>query len=145
MALTSLWRRSWRHPMNRRSFLKTVAAASCTAVLAPARAWPAAVLLCCVVASPLVAADVRVSLNDAISLVPTGYRHQLVQRLSDAEENQQQWLDAIARAKPEHREALAFLLVNMPDRDLATLKGDFLIRNVELAYEARVKSGISSA
>jgi hypothetical protein len=78
-----------------------------------------------------------VSLNDAVGMVPVEYRHQLVQRLSAAEENQQQWLEAIARAKPEQREAVAFLLVNMPDKDLATLKGDFVLKNVELAYEAR--------
>lgn len=80
------------------------------------------------------------SLNDAISLVPEEYRHKLVQQLSLAEDNRQQWLDAIVRAKPEQREAVAFLLVNMPDRDLPTLKADFLLRNVEGAYEAKAKA-----
>ena len=86
--------------------------------------------------STALAAD-PVGLNEAVSLVPVEYRHQLVQRLSAAEENQQQWLDAIVKARPEQREAVAFLLVNMPDRDLATLKGEFVLKNVELAYEAR--------
>jgi hypothetical protein len=83
------------------------------------------------------AGDAPVGLNDAVGMVPVEYRHQLVQRLSAAEDNRQQWLDAIARAEPEKREALAFLLVNMPDKDLAALKGDFLLKNVDLAYEAR--------
>jgi len=86
-----------------------------------------------------------VALNDAVSLVPVEYRHQLVQRLSAAEENQQQWLDAIVKVKAEQREAVAFLLVNMPDKDLATLKGDFLLKNVELAYEARAAHPWASA
>ena len=86
-----------------------------------------------------------VGLYDAVSLVPVEYRHQLVQRLSAAEENQQQWLDAIVKAKAEQREAMAFLLVNMPDKDLATLKGDFLLKNVELAYEARAAHPWASA
>jgi hypothetical protein len=93
----------------------------------------------------LVRAGEPVGLNDAVSLVPVEYRHQLVQRLSAADENQQQWLDAIVKAKAEQREAMAFLLVNMPDKDLATLKGDFLLRNVELAYEARAAHPWASA
>jgi len=93
----------------------------------------------------LVRAADPVGLNDAVSLVPVEYRHQLVQRLSAAEENQQQWLDAIVKAKAEQREAMAFLLVNMPDKDLATLKGDFLLKNVELAYQARAAHPWASA
>src|SRR4051812_36939599 len=79
-------------------------------------------------------------LNEAIGLVPDEYRHKLVQQLSLAEDNRQQWLDAVVRTRPEHREAVAFLLVNMPDRDLPTLKADFLLRNVEAAYEAKAKA-----
>ncbi|MDB5293849.1 MAG: hypothetical protein JWL69_5090 [Phycisphaerales bacterium] len=96
-------------------------------------------------AAPLSAADAPADVNSAVSLVPAGYRHRLVQQLSLAEANQQQWLDAIARAKPEHREAVAFLLVNMPEPDLKALKGDFILHNVELAYEARAKSSWASA
>jgi len=98
----------------------------------------AAALLGCVAANvPARAADQPVSLNVGVSLVPADYRHQLVQQLSLAEDNSQQWLDAIARARPEHREAVAFLLAYMPQRDLKSLKGDFLLHNVELAYQAR--------
>jgi Transglutaminase-like superfamily len=96
-------------------------------------------------AAPLSAADAPADVNSAVSLVPAGYRHRLVQQLSLAEANQQQWLDAIAHATPEHREAVAFLLVNMPEPDLKALKGDFILHNVELAYEARAKSSWASA
>lgn len=76
-------------------------------------------------------------LNEAVGLVPAAYRHKLVQRLSLADDRQDQWLDAIVKAPAEHREAVAFLLLNMPERDLKGLTGDFLLRNVALAYEAR--------
>ncbi|MDB5356568.1 MAG: Transglutaminase-like superfamily protein [Phycisphaerales bacterium] len=124
-------------------------------MLALAMKHPTRLLLSCPVvgcllvfgfcAAPLPAADAPADVNSAVSLVPAGYRHRLVQQLSLAEANQQQWLDAIAHAKPEHREAVAFLLVNMPEPDLKALKGDFILHNVELAYEARAKSLWASA
>ena len=83
--------------------------------------------------------------NEAVSLVPVEYRHRLVQQLSLAEEKRPQWLAAIAKAKPEHREAVAFLLTNMPARDLKDLTADSLLRNVELAYEARAATPWASA
>jgi len=45
----------------------------------------------------------------------------------------QVWADQ--NIAPGQREGLAFLMANMPDRDLA-LKHDFLIENVRLAYQA---------
>lgn len=84
-------------------------------------------------------AQEHANLNDAISLVPVQYRHRLVQQLSLAENNSQQWLDAIARAQPAQREGVAFLLVNMPERDLKSLTGDFLLHDVSFAYAARAK------
>ncbi len=77
------------------------------------------------------------TVNTVVPLVPSAYRHRLVQQLSLAEDNQQAWLDALATAPAEQREAVAYLLVNMPEADLRTLKGDFLLRNVALAYQAR--------
>ncbi|MBK1876069.1 transglutaminase domain-containing protein [Pelagicoccus mobilis] len=40
----------------------------------------------------------------------------------------------------EHREALRFLLENMPDADLVNLSGDYLLENIELALSARESS-----
>ena len=77
---------------------------------------------------------------DAVNLVPSEYRHVFIQRMSIAEGKRSEWLSAITRAQPAHREALAFLIVNMPERDLKSLSADFVLRNIELAYEARAKS-----
>ncbi len=83
------------------------------------------------------AVDTDIDMVPTVQMVPTEYRHRLVQQLSVAEDNQQSLLKAIVAAPPEHREALAYLLINMPDADLKKLKGDYLLKNVELAYKAR--------
>jgi hypothetical protein len=84
-------------------------------------------------------------LNEAVSLVPAKYRHRLVQQLSLAEQKQDQWLDAIVKAKAEQREGVAFLLANMPERDLKGLSSDFLLKNVDAAYGARAASPWAAA
>ncbi len=101
---------------------------------------PAAMI--CLLAAHDTRADDRPAAEPAeliptVTLVPVQYRHRLVQTLSLAEENQQTWLNAIVAADPAHREAMAFLLVNMPEADLKSLKGDYLLKNVRLAYKAR--------
>ncbi len=85
------------------------------------------------------------TVNDVVPLVPTQYRHRLVQQLSVAEDNQQTWLDALAKAPAEQREAMAYLLVNMPEDDLKHLKGDYLLKNVALAYQARAATPWAAA
>ena len=82
-------------------------------------------------------ADAEIDMISTVDLVPTNYRHRLVQQLSLAEDNEQTWLKAIVDAKREHREALAYLLINMPESDLKTMKGSALLSNVTLAYQAR--------
>jgi transglutaminase-like putative cysteine protease len=93
-------------------------------------------LIVCLICGAIARAE-PAELIATVKLVPVEYRHRLVEQLSLAEENKQQWLDTIAATPPEHREAIAFLLVNMPERDLKTLKGDYVLRNVELAYRAK--------
>ncbi len=90
-------------------------------------------------------ADTEIDLVPTVDLVPTSYRHRLVQQLSLADDNQQTWLKAITDIKPEHREALAYLLINMPEADLKSLKGDKLVANVELAYQAREQTAWGKA
>jgi hypothetical protein len=75
--------------------------------------------------------------SDVAVMVPVEYRHRLIQQLSLAEDNQPAMVNAINDAKPEHREAVAYLLVNMPEHDLKTMKEQYLLDNVELAYKAR--------
>lgn len=80
-------------------------------------------------------------LNTTVSLVPSEYRHRLVQCLSLAEDNRDRFLAMIADAPAEEREALAFLLVNMPEPDLTSLSPEFLRKNVHLAISARDRCG----
>jgi len=64
----------------------------------------------------------------------------LREALAAAGANQSELIDAMEKAKSGHREGVAFLIANMPQRDLAGLKSDFILRNVEFAYLAREKS-----
>lgn len=76
-------------------------------------------------------------LNTTVSLVPSEYRHRLVQQLSLAEGNRDRLLTMIAEAPADEREAQAFLLANMPERDLTSLSPEFLRKVVQLALQAR--------
>lgn len=93
-------------------------------------------LLLCALTLPL-AAQTQPSINNVIGLVPEEYRHVLIQRLSQTDDRQPAWLSALATATPDDRDAAAFLLVNMPDRDLKSLAPDFVMRDVKLAIAAR--------
>ena len=86
------------------------------------------------------AAEPVPSVAATVNLVPSEYRHEWIQRMSIADDKRDEWLSAMARAQSGHREALAFLIVNMPERDLKALSADFVLRNVDLAYEARAKT-----
>jgi len=89
--------------------------------------------------------DAELDMISTVELVPVDYRHRLVQQLSIAEDNQQTWLKAIVDSKPEHREAIAYLLVNMPENDLKNMKGSQLVSNVDLAYKAREQTAWGKA
>jgi alpha-galactosidase len=73
----------------------------------------------------------------AVAILPEAYRAPVAQALSQAGDNQSQLLAAIKAVKPEHHVAIAFLIANMPQRDLSTLTSDFLVENIDLAYQAR--------
>ena len=74
---------------------------------------------------------------DAARLVAEEYRHPLIQQLSLADDKSPAWAAAIERCPPAHRDALAFLLANMPVGDLKTLSPDRLLGEIESAYAAR--------
>lgn len=57
--------------------------------------------------------------------------------LKQAKDNRKELEKALNDVPKEQRKGMAFLVENMPDRDLTTLKADFLLTNVKLAYEAR--------
>lgn len=56
--------------------------------------------------------------------------------LTRAGENRAQIQLALTESPGNHREAMEFLVEHMPDRDLQSLTGEFLLENVRLAYEA---------
>ncbi|MDG2012361.1 MAG: transglutaminase domain-containing protein [Pirellulaceae bacterium] len=56
-------------------------------------------------------------------------------RLTEAGENQQELRQALKEVKYEHRRALEFLIEHMPTADLKSLSADYLLENIELAYQ----------
>lgn len=70
-------------------------------------------------------------------LLPAEYRATVAARLEKAGPNAGALAGAIREAPPEHREAVGFLIANMPEGDLQALGKDFLLKNVRLAYLAR--------
>jgi hypothetical protein len=59
------------------------------------------------------------------------------QALARSGDNRQELVKALDRSPQDQRQGMAFLIANMPDRDLKELKADFLLDNVALAYEAK--------
>ena len=59
------------------------------------------------------------------------------QALAKAKDNRPELEKALAAAPQDQRKGMAFLIANMPDTDLKSLKADFLLTNRDLAYKAR--------
>jgi hypothetical protein len=59
------------------------------------------------------------------------------QALRRAKDNRPELEKALTGVPVDQRTGMAFLVENMPDPDLRSLKADFLLGNVELAYKAR--------
>jgi poly(3-hydroxybutyrate) depolymerase len=59
------------------------------------------------------------------------------QALAKAKDNRPQLEKALADVPKDQRKGMAFLIANMPDGDLKSLKADFLLSNCELAYKVR--------
>jgi hypothetical protein len=59
--------------------------------------------------------------------------------LIQAKANRAELEKALHAAPKEQRLGIAFLITNMPDKDLKALKADFLLKNLDLAYQARAK------
>lgn len=57
--------------------------------------------------------------------------------LQRAKDNRSELEKALNAVPSDQRNGMAFLIENMPDSDLRSLKADFLLGNVELAYRAR--------
>ncbi len=59
------------------------------------------------------------------------------QALGRASTNRAELEKALEAVPRDQRKGMAFLIVNMPERDLRSLRADFLLENVDLAYKAR--------
>lgn len=68
---------------------------------------------------------------------PPWWPAEVEQALARAGENRPNLVMALERVQADQRKGMAFLIANMPDRDLKALTADFLLENVELAYRAR--------
>jgi transglutaminase-like putative cysteine protease/predicted esterase len=59
------------------------------------------------------------------------------QALGRAGDNRPELVKALSDTPREQRKGMAFLVTHMPDRDLKSLRADFLLENVRLAYKVR--------
>jgi transglutaminase-like putative cysteine protease len=75
--------------------------------------------------------------GEALRLLDESDRPAVAAALKRAGKNAAALAAAVPSAKGQRRKALAFLLANMPDHDLRSLSGEFLLANVRLACEAR--------
>ena len=75
--------------------------------------------------------------HPVLDQLPPEAHSAVAEQLAKAGDNAKALGDAIDEATPEHREAVAFLVANMPERDLKALGKDYLLSNVRYAYLAR--------
>lgn len=61
---------------------------------------------------------------------------EVISALEQAGDNKAELLSALDKVPVEQREAMEFLVVNMPDCDLKILSAEFLLENTDLAYRA---------
>ncbi len=59
------------------------------------------------------------------------------QALAKAKDNRPELEKSLTAVPRDQRKGMAFLIANMPDSDLLSLKADFLLLNTDLAYKAR--------
>jgi len=69
--------------------------------------------------------------------VPEAYWDQLDKAFEKAGKNAVELKQALNNTPYDMKEGMAFLIANMPQRDLSSLSAEFLLENVEYAYKAR--------
>ncbi len=72
----------------------------------------------------------------ALERLPKIYKADIVSALEKSRENKKEILSALEKCPDKQLEALGFLLANMPERDLSGLTGEFILKNINLAYSA---------
>lgn len=71
--------------------------------------------------------------------VPNQYQELISQTMQTAGSNAKELKKALKQTPTTQREAMAFLIAYMPERDAKTLTADFLLENVAYAYKARAE------
>lgn len=88
-------------------------------------------------ASPVVPLQAQQAESKSQSAAPqTWWKNEVQVRLDEAGENSDELRTALQQVKYEHRRALEFLIEHMPSSDLKVLKADYLLNNIDLAYQA---------
>lgn len=75
--------------------------------------------------------------NNIIESLPESYQKDVYANLQKAGENQAELLSAIAEAEETYLDEVAFLIANMPVRDLRSLSKNLLLEDIEYACRAR--------
>src|SRR5262249_26327768 len=70
---------------------------------------------------------------------PIWWEAHIEEALVQAKGNRAEIEKALQHSPKEQRPGIAFLVVNMPAKDLTSLTADFLLKNLALAYEARAR------
>lgn len=73
------------------------------------------------------------------TVIPEKYKSAFAIALEKSGDNKAEWLKALKEAPSEQKEAIAFLISYMPERDLTELEADFILENTRLAFEVREK------
>lgn len=68
---------------------------------------------------------------------PKWWGEDVEKALARAKDNRPQLEKALSEVPEDQRKGMAFLVANMPDADLKSLKAEFLLTNTSLAYKAR--------
>lgn len=71
--------------------------------------------------------------------VPKEYHALIDQTMNVAGDNAKELTKALKEAPADQKEAMAFLISYMPERDAKSLSADFLLENVQYAYKARAE------
>jgi len=88
--------------------------------------------------SPVAVDEDRVQAAEPSAVqVPKEYRSAVERQMGAAGKNADQLRRAIQRVPRAHISQLAFLIANMPDRDLTALTSDYLLTNIDYANRAR--------
>ncbi len=75
--------------------------------------------------------------SPAFASDPNWWSEDVEAALKNAKDNRKELEKALNDVPKEQRKGMAFLVENMPDSDLTSLKAEFLLTNVDLAYRAR--------